>query len=92
MEVFRFENVEELWLLLGLIPALILFLLHLRWKLKKIKTIGDSKLVRKLMPEFSIPKLILKFALLSLAYTFLVLSLANPQIGSRMEKVKQACR
>jgi Ca-activated chloride channel family protein len=90
MEMFRFENSEELWFLLGLIPALILFLLHLRWKKNKIKNIGNPILIKKLMPDFSMGRLILKFCLLSIAYTFLVLGLANPQIGTKTEKVKRS--
>lgn len=88
--MFRFENSDELWLLLGLIPVTILFLLYLRWKSKNIQKIGDKALVKKLIPDYAPLKLVFKFLLIALAYTFLVLGLANPQIGTKMEKVKRS--
>ena len=43
-----------------------------------------------LAPQASPSKHILKFILWSLAFVFVVLGLANPQIGSKMEKVKRS--
>lgn len=88
--MFRFEHIEYLWLLLGLIPALLLFVWNKQWKQKQINKLGNKTLIKALMPHFSNSKLVVKFILLSFAYLFLVLGIANPQIGTKQEKVKRS--
>lgn len=88
--MFRFEHIEYLWLLLGLIPALLFFVWNARWKRKQISKLGNKNLIHSLMPDYSKTKLITKFFLLSFAYIFLVLGIANPQIGTKQEKVKRS--
>jgi Ca-activated chloride channel family protein len=88
--MFRFEHIEYLWLLLGLIPALLFFVWNARWKRKQIAKLGNKDLITSLMPDYSKTKLITKFILLSFAYVFLVLGIANPQIGTKQEKVKRS--
>jgi Ca-activated chloride channel family protein len=88
--MFRFEHIEYLWLLLGLIPALLFFVWNARWKRKQIAKLGNKDLIKSLMPDYSKTKLITKFILLSFAYVFLVLGIANPQIGTKQEKVKRS--
>ena len=88
--MFRFEHIEYLWLLLGLIPALLFFVWNARWKRKQISKLGNKDLIKSLMPDYSKTKLITKFVLLSFAYVFLVLGIANPQIGTKQEKVKRS--
>ena len=87
--MFRFQHKEFLLLLLALIPLLLLFVIFQRWRKKSIAKFGTASLVYQLIPDFSDGKQILKFVLLSLAYVFLVLGLANPQIGTKQEKVKR---
>jgi len=87
--MFRFEHIEYLWLLLALVPVLILFLLFQRWRSQGLKSFGKTNLVMQLIPDFSKGKQVLKFVLLSLAYSFIVLGFANPQIGTKQEKVKR---
>jgi Ca-activated chloride channel family protein len=87
--MFRFQHKEFLLLLLALIPLLLLFAIFQRWRKKSIAKFGTASLVYQLIPDFSNGKQILKFVLLSLAYVFLVLGLANPQIGTKQEKVKR---
>jgi len=87
--MWRFEHIEYLYALL-LIPffsaLLILFML---WKKKAIRSFGDWPVIAQLMPLFSNRKIILKFIVLMLAYGALIVALANPQIGSKMEKVQR---
>ena len=87
--MFRFQHKEYLYLLLLLIPVLLLFVVFLRWRMKSIAKFGTASLVYRLIPDFSNGKHIIKFILLSLAFVFLVLGLANPQLGTKQEKVKR---
>lgn len=88
--MFRFEHIEFLWLLALLFPALLLFLYSLNWKKRATKRLGNPELIAQLSPAQSTKILVVKFVLLSLAFVFLVLALANPQIGTRTEKVKRS--
>ena len=87
--MFRFEHKEYLYLLLLLIPVLLLFIVFHRWRKKSIARFGTATLVYQLIPDFSNGKHIIKFVLLSFAFVFLVLGLANPQLGTKQEKVKR---
>ena len=87
--MFRFQHKEYLYLLLLLIPVLLLFILFQRWRKKSIAKFGLASLVYQLIPDFSNGKHVIKFVLLSLAFAFLVLGLANPQLGTKQEKVKR---
>lgn len=88
--MFRFENPTLLYLLLMLIPFAIAFLFFLKWRKNKLAAFGEKTLIAMLAPQASTSKHILKFTLWSLAYVFVILGLANPQIGSKMEKVKRS--
>jgi Ca-activated chloride channel family protein len=87
--MFRFEHIEYLWLLTALIPLALLFIFFQRWRSKAVKTFGKPALVTQLIPDLSNASHVVKFALLALAYTFIVLGFANPQIGTKQEKVKR---
>lgn len=88
--MFRFEHKEFLWLLALLVPAVVLFIYWLQWKKRTIKRFGNPELMAQLSPMRSAKILVVKFILLSLAFVFLVLAIANPQIGTRAEKVKRS--
>lgn len=87
--MFRFEHIEYLWLLLALIPVTLLFALFFVWRKKAIERFGERKLVMQLIPDFSNTKHIVKFSFIFFAYLFVVLGFANPQIGTKQEKVKR---
>jgi len=87
--MFRFEHQEYLWLLLAVIPAALLYFIFYLWKRRAIGKIGDRSLVLQLIPHFSHRKPVVKFILLTLAYSFVILGFANPQLGTRQEKVKR---
>ncbi len=87
--MFRFEHIEFLYALL-LIPVFsILFILYWVWKKRALKRFGEWEVIKLLMPMLSGKKQVLKFAILMLAYGFLIIGLANPQIGSKLEKVQR---
>lgn len=86
--MLRFEHPYYLYAL-GLLPFFLLLLWWVRHnRAKKIRLIGDPALVQKLLPNFDESKLTWKSTLWLLAYGCLVIGLANPQMGSRIEKVK----
>ena len=87
--MWRFEHIEYLYALL-LIPFFsLLFILYLLWKKKAIRSFGEWQVIAQLMPLLSDKKLVLKFIILMLAYGALIIGIANPQIGSKMEKVQR---
>lgn len=86
--MLRFEHPYYLYAL-GLLPFFLLLLWWVRLnRAKKIKRIGDPNLVYKLLPSFDESKLTWKSTLWLLAFTSLVIGIANPQMGSRIEKIK----
>jgi Ca-activated chloride channel family protein len=88
--MFRIEHPAYLILLL-LIPLLVLlyFLISMNRK-RALKRFGDIDVIAKLMPAVSIVRPAFKFGFLILALVFLIIALANPQIGSKVEKVKRS--
>lgn len=87
--MFRFEHPEYLWLLLAGIPAAALFIFFFYWRRWAIGKLGNKMLVLQLIPDFSNRKQVVKFILLLFAYCFVILGFANPQLGTRQEKVKR---
>lgn len=87
--MYRLENPDILWALLGIPVIWIVFFLYKSWRTKKLKVFTDLHLLDNNIPLKATYKLGLKTNLLSLAYLFFVIGLANPQIGSKLEEVKR---
>lgn len=87
--MFRFAHTIYLYALLAIPVFFIFFLLMLYWRQRAIKKIGDKSLIKKLMPNASVPKYWLRFIIIVLAFAALVLGIANPQIGTKLEEVKR---
>lgn len=87
--MFRFENSIYLYGL-AFIPILILFFVA-TWYYRKraLNRFGNPNLLEQLMPDWSRYKHTVKFILLLTTLTFLIVGWANPQWGSRKEKVKR---
>jgi len=90
MEMTKFENITYLCALLGLIPLIGIFIFYHFWRKRTYKKLGELQLVEQLAPENSKRKHIFKFILLFFAFIFLVIGIANPQIGTKFEKVKRS--
>jgi Ca-activated chloride channel family protein len=88
-EAFRFEHKQYLWLLAIVVPMLVLFFVFQGWRTKNLARFAKSSLLEQLTPDISFNKHLLKFLLLSLAFEFIVIGFANPQIGTKQEKVKR---
>ena len=87
--MFRFGNPEYLYLLL-IIPVLILlFGLAQYYKKKALAKFGDMSVIEQLMPFVSKSRPVLKFVFLTIAIIAIILALADPQFGSKLEKVKR---
>ena len=87
--MFRFENIDHLYAF-GLIPVLIIFfVIALMARKRAIERFGDSSLMAQLMPKMSKYKHTVKFIILMFALAFLVVGWANPQWGTKKEKVKR---
>lgn len=88
--MFRFGNPFYLYLFFILPILTILFVFWRANRIKKIKRIGNPELVNRLILEQSNYKPIVKFIFSLLIISSLILALANPQIGSKLEKVKRS--
>ncbi|HLP50305.1 MAG TPA: VWA domain-containing protein [Chitinophagales bacterium] len=88
-EAFRFEHKEYLWVLWAVVPMLLLFLYFQNWRSRNLAKFANSSLLGQLTPDVSFNKHLLKFILLSLAFQFIVIGFANPQVGTKQEKVKR---
>ncbi len=87
--MFRFEHPSYLYAF-ALLPLLaVVFWLFWRWRKQAIGRFAESHLAPLLMPEASRWKHRLKFGLMLLAMAFLIVGAANPQWGSKREKVKR---
>lgn len=87
--MIRFANTEYFYALL-LVPVFILvFWLYLRWRKQAKARFGDLNVLETLMPSVSKSKPVVKFILLLFAFVFLVFGIIDPQVGSKLEKVKR---
>lgn len=87
--MFRFAHSEYLYLLF-LIPGLIIFFWYLISNRRKLlERFSHKEIASKLAPERSTAKLILKYSAIVLTLVILIFALANPQIGTKYEEVKQ---
>ena len=86
---FRFEYADHLYALI-LIPILVLFFLWVQRSRKKaMRKFGNEHLLSQMMPLYSKYKHTVKFILLLLALSTLIIAWANPQWGTKREKVKR---
>jgi Ca-activated chloride channel homolog len=87
--MIRFVHSEYLYGLL-LIPLLVAAYWYLaRSRRKAMGRFGQQPTLLQIAGGTSNAKRFLKFIVLALSVTFIVVGLANPQIGTRMEEVKQ---
>ncbi len=87
--MFRFEHPVFLNLLFLLPLLLVLYWLYNRWKFKVAGTFGDHQVIAQLMPDISAMRSHIKFSLFLLIVAGVLLALANPQVGSKIEKAQR---
>ena len=87
--MIRLVHIEYLYLL-ALIPVLALFYWVIaRARRSTLERFGNRAILDRLAESASRSKRLFKFVILLLAVAFIVVGLANPQIGTRLEEVKQ---
>ena len=87
--MFRFANIQLLWLLL-LIPAFVAgYIAVVRHKQRQLRQFGDPELLAELMPNVSRTRPTIKFALLMVALALLIIAAARPQYGQKEKTVKR---
>ena len=87
--MLRYENIEYLNLLYGLIPLFLLMVYYSKWKRKAFKSFGEGLVKKGLIPFYSKGRENLKFLLIFLCITSMIIGISNPQIGTKMEEVKR---
>ena len=86
--MFRFEEQFYLYLII-LAPIILgLFYLLVQWKKNRLTKFGDLQVVERLIPEWSLKKEWIKTSLFSFSIFLMFIALANPQWGTRKQKVK----
>ena len=87
--MIRFANPEYFYALY-LIPVFILFFWFLSKRRKNLLgRFADKNLLKIISADYSSLKIMLKFVLFIVIYTLLITSAANPQVGTKMEEIKQ---
>ena len=76
---WHFQHKEFIWLFLGLLLIAALFFLLIQWKKKVSGRIGDPKLVRLLISNYSHRLFTSKYIILSVAFAIGVIAVMNPR-------------
>lgn len=88
--MFRFAHPEYLYALY-LIPLMVLVFWYFEKKKKKtLESFADKKLHSVIISSFSGFKDKIKFGILIFSILLLIVAAANPQVGTRIQEVKQA--
>jgi Ca-activated chloride channel homolog len=87
--LLRFEHNWYLLSLLLVPVLLLLFLMLVRWKKKTIRKIGDEKLIRQLIADYSPRRFLLKFILVLSAFILTGLGVANLQYPKQVEQIQR---
>ena len=89
MNIFRFENPEYLYALIAMPILILVWIILINRQKKSWEKFGDLSLVNKLTPNISYKLKNWKFFLVIIAISSLIIAIANPQIGSKLEKVQR---
>lgn len=87
--MFRFQEIYYLYAL-AIVPLLVLlFMSVLIWRKRKLKKLGDEKLVGAQFLGFIPGRNTFKFVLLTFALSTIIIGWANLQAGDKIEKVER---
>ena len=87
--MYRFQHPDFLYLL-GVIPLILLLFFVSVWiQKKRLQQFGNMQLISQLMPNYSNFRQNIKFWTALLALGLLIVAVAQPQKGSKLEKVKR---
>lgn len=87
--MFQFQHINNLYAL-ALLPLLVvLFISALYWRKKKLKVLGDEKLVADQIRGFVPGRSTFKFILLTVALAAIIIGWANLRMGDKSEKTER---
>jgi len=86
--MFRFETSYILWFLILIPLCFAVTWFYFRWKKSAINKAGDYTVFSRLFPSWSQKKEWIKSTLVIIGFGLLLMSWANPQWGTRKQKVK----
>lgn len=87
--MFKFEHTIYFYAFAALPVMLILVIWYFVSRRKKLKRLGEAKLISELIPYSSRRKRIIKVILFMLGFSSLVVALCNLQTGSKLTEVKR---
>ncbi len=87
--MFRFANIEFLYLLLLVPVFVVLFELMVARRRKALAQFGSQSALRRLAPDMSIAKLRWKFWIFVVAVALVIVAAARPQAGSKLREVER---
>ncbi len=87
--MLRFQHTYHLFALALLPLLIILFIWMIYWRRKKLKKLGDEKLVMEQILGFIPGRNTFKFTLLAIGFFFIVIGWANLQSADKTEKVQR---
>lgn len=87
--MLRFAHPEYLYALYVLPVIIILFFFLFNKQKKNLKTFANLSMHNILLPKHSKVKSWIKLVLVIVSLLFLIVAAANPQVGTRLEEVKQ---
>lgn len=87
--MFKFEHTIYFYAFAAVPLMFFLVLWYFLSRAKKLRKIGDSQLVQKLVPYSSKRKRIIKAAIFTAGFSSLILALCNLQTGSKLTEVKR---
>lgn len=87
--MIKFANNEYTILLVALLLFIVFFVIYRSWLKKAFQRFGDKNTVLGLIPEYSKSKPVFKLILVLIATLALVIGIIDPQVGSKLEKVKR---
>jgi Ca-activated chloride channel family protein len=87
--LYKFQYITYLFALAAIPVLVALYLLVLNWKKKTIKKIGDERLVKEMIKNYSPQRFAIKFLLIVTAFASGVFALANLRTPMGSEKVSR---
>jgi len=82
--MFRFESPAYLFLLLLIPLSAMAYLIAIRKRTARLRRLGDIRLLKMLMPDYSAFRPRLKFVLVLTALALIIVALARPQFGTKI--------
>lgn len=87
--MLRFQEISHLFALVIVPLLIVLFIAMVYWRNRKMKVLGDERLVERQLLGFIKGRNTTKFVLLTIALATIIIGWANLQMGAKTEKVQR---